>query len=92
MKPFSFLVLGLLFSTAAQAEHFCYYLFKDGQLTSYREPPYSLEYPPREPLSQEEMLRRKAMGSLVVAITDVPCDNTTQVLNTEDASLTPSPR
>lgn len=70
-----------------QAEHFCYYLVKDGELISFREPPYSLEYPPREPMNAEERRIREEMGGLIVALTDVPCENKTEILDTGKSNL-----
>lgn len=60
----------------AEAKIFCYYLVdKEGNVTSYREPPWDLSYPPDQ-LSAEERRKREVMGHLIVNLIDGACQQT----------------
>jgi WD40 repeat protein len=64
------LLLTCLPLAAVNANVFCYYLVdKDGNVTSYTEPPWDLSYPPA-PISAEERLKRERLGHLVISVVE----------------------
>jgi hypothetical protein len=69
------LMLACLPLIPVNAKVFCYYLVdKDGNVTSYTEPPWDLSYPPL-PLSEEERRKREHLGHLVISVVDT-CQTT----------------
>ncbi len=81
------LILGLLAMPVAGADILCYFLIdSEGEVTSYREPPYDLSYPAQESLSPEEKAKRKKQH-LIISYTDGPCGSSEEIVIQQDDSL-----
>jgi alpha-tubulin suppressor-like RCC1 family protein len=70
MRWLVLLLLAWLPLAPVSAKVFCYFLVnQEGNVISYREPPWDLSYPPK-PMSPEDELKKELMGQLVISVVD----------------------